>query len=224
MRSVSAYFAAWVIFGLLVSHSSAVELDISNLQPVSVSMSSSAIMHKEAIRITKAVSIKKSDEPTFARIKGSSFSNGTIEVKMLSRLLTDAPDFARGFIGIAFRINEDNSRFECIYLRPANARVEDQLRRNHSIQYFSYPDFKFERLRKESPEVYESYTDMGLNEWIDLKIEVQGAQAKLFVNGGKQPALIVQDLKHGPHASGAVGLWVDVGTEGYFQDLRIQSD
>lgn len=138
--------------------------------------------------------------------------------------MKDAPDFARGFIGIAFRIHEDNSKFECIYVRPGNARVDDQVRRNHSIQYFAYPDFKFQRLRKEAPEKYESYADMGLDEWIDLKIVVKGTQAKLFVNGAKQPALIVNDLKLGDDVSGGIGLFVDVGTEGYFSELRIEND
>jgi hypothetical protein len=134
---------------------------------------------------------------------------------VLSRLLKNAPESARGFIGIAFRVNDSSSRFESIYLRPANARAENQGRRNHSIQYFAYPDYKFERLRKESPEQYESYTDMELNEWIRMRIEVRGNHAQLFINNYKQPSLIVNDLKHGPNESGAIGLWVDIGTEGF---------
>jgi hypothetical protein len=137
--------------------------------------------------------------------------------------LEDAPDFARGFIGIAFRIDESNSNFECIYIRPTNGRAEDQLRRNRSTQYFSYPDFKFDRLRNESFGIYESYADMGLNEWITLKIEVKNEKAKLYLNGREHPVLIVNDLKHGANASGAVGLWVDVGTEGHFIDLKIEN-
>ncbi|MDP4400325.1 hypothetical protein QR508_24095, partial [Escherichia coli] len=89
---------------------------------------------------------------------------------------------ARGFIGIAFRINNNASQFESIYIRPTNGRANDQVRRNHSIQYFSYPDYPFSRLRKETPEQYESYADMGLNEWITLKIVVLDSQAKLFIN------------------------------------------
>jgi hypothetical protein len=133
--------------------------------------------------------VQEADEPTFARIEGIPFQNGTIEVMVLSRLLKNAPEFARGFIGIAFRINENNSKFECIYIRPTNGRSDDQLRRNHSIQYFAYPDYKFDRLRKEAPGQYESYADMGLNEWIKLKIEVKGKQAKLYINDNKQPSL-----------------------------------
>ncbi len=142
---------------------------------------------------------------------------------MLSKLLEDAPDFARGFIGIAFRIDESNAKFECIYIRPTNGRAEEQLRRNRSTQYFSYPDFKFDRLRSESPGIYESYADMGLNEWISIKIEVKDERAKLYLNKGDHPVLIVNDLKHGANASGGVGLWVDVGTEGYFADLKVEN-
>lgn len=162
------------------------------------------------------------DEPTFLKLTDKEFQNGTIEVKVLSKLLKSAPEFARGFIGIAFRITGHNSKFESIYIRPTNGRAKDQVQRNHSIQYFSYPDFKFARLRNESPGMYESYADMGLNEWITMKIEVNGANAKLFLNGKEQPALVVNDLKHGPDLSGGVGLWVDIGTHGYFKDLKVE--
>jgi hypothetical protein len=196
----------------------------SDLQAVGAFVDATKVGEKEAIRVVKDPAIKKDDEPTFAKRTETRFANGTIEVKVLSRLLKDAPAHARGFIGVAFRINEDNSKFECIYVRPLNARADDQVRRNHSIQYFSYPDFKFDRLRKESPEKYESYTDMAMNEWIDMKIVVRGARAELFVNNANKPSLIVNDLKHGSDASGAIGLWVDIGTEGYFADLKIRSD
>ena len=69
--------------------------------------------------------------------------------------------------------------------------------------------------------MYESYADMGLNEWINIKIEVKGKQAKLFLNDNKQPSLVVNDLKLGENVSGALGLFVDVGTEGYFRDLKV---
>ena len=132
-----------------------------------------------------------------------------------------AAPFARGFIGIAFRINDSNTKYESIYIRPVNARVDDQVRRNHSIQCYAYPDYKFDRLRKESPQKYESYSDMEMNKWITMRIEVKDAQAKLFLNNNTHPSLIVNDLKHGADVSGAAALWVEVGTEGYFSDLKI---
>ena len=199
-------------------------MELANFQPVNTFINAAMLDGNRTIRVTKDPAITEVDEPTFARLIGADFKNGRIEVKVLSKLLPNAPDFARGFIGVAFRINESNSAFEGMYIRPTNSRAEDQLRRNRSTQYFSYPNFKFERLRAEAAGKYESYADMGLNEWITIRIEVQDESARLYLNGAKQPALIVTDLKHGANTSGAIGLWVDIGTEGYFTDLRIEND
>lgn len=200
------------------------KFDKNKLEAVNVSMSIEKFMGKEVVKVIKDSAVTQVDEPTFAKLKGLNFKNGTIEVKVLSRLLPNAPELARGFIGIAFRVNDSNSKFESIYIRPTNGRSSNQLRRNRSIQYFSFPDYKFDRLRKEAAGEYESYADMGLNEWIKLKIVVINNQAKLFINDNKQPSLIVNDLKHGASLSGAIGMWVDVGTEGFFSDLKIQKE
>ena len=205
-------------------YSQTIKFDQSRFESNHVSVAIEKVMGKMALRVVKDSTVKGADEPTFARTKEIDFSNGVIEVSVLSRLLKNAPATARGFIGVAFRINDTDSQFECIYIRPTNGRADDQVRRNHSIQYFSFPDYKFDRLRKESPERYESYADIGLNEWIKLKIEVKGKQAKLFINENKQPSLIVNDLKHGDNSSGAVGLYVDNGTEGFFTDISIRKN
>ena len=208
----------------MISYSQTIKLNRNTVEPVNVFMSLEKLMGKEVVKVIKDSSIKEADEPTFVKIKGIDFKNGTIELKVLSRLLPNAPDFARGFIGIAFRINDSNTKFESIYIRPVNARVNDQVRRNHSIQYYSYPDYKFDRLRKESPERYESYADMEMNKWITMRVEVKGAQAKLFLDNNTQPSLIVNDLKHGADLSGGIGLWVETGTEAYFSDVKIHRD
>lgn len=198
-----------------------IDLKNNNLEAISVTMALEKLDGKSVVKVAKDSAVKEVDEPTFVRLKDITFKNGTFEVKVLSKLLPNAPELARGFIGIAFRINESNSKFECIYIRPTNGRAEDQVRRNHSIQYFSFPDYKFSRLRKEFPEKYESYADMALNQWVKMKIVVQGTQAKLYLHDNPQPALIVNDLKHGADFAGGIGLFVDVGTEGYFTDLKI---
>ena len=173
------------------------------------------------LEIIKDEKITACDEPTFIKLKDKNFHNGVIKVKVKATLLPNAPEFARGFIGVAFRIDEANTKFEAIYVRPSNAQSDDQLRRNHTTQYFSYPDYKFDRLREEANGVYESYTDIALDEWIDLKIEVEDEQAKLYVNHSVNPVLIVNDLKHG-NRKGSVGLWVEVGTIGHFKDLKLE--
>ncbi len=198
-------------------------IDLSKiiLAPVQVSMSKVELDGHKAIRVTKDTAVKKADEATFVRVNDINFQDGVIEVRLLSRLLPTASPQDRGFIGIAFRISEANDRFECIYIRPTNGRAEQQLRRNRSTQYFSFPDYKFDRLRKEAAGEYESYADMGLNEWITLRIEVKGAGAKLFINNNPQPALVVNDLKHGANLRGAIGFFVDQGTEGFFSEMKL---
>jgi len=174
----------------------------------------------EVLNVVKNPKIIDVDEPTFARLLNSDIQDGEIEVKVYSQLLPDAPDFARGFIGIAFRINEDNSKFESIYIRPTNSRINDQLRRNRSTQYFSYPNHKFDVFRRTDAGKYESYVDIDVKEWIDFKVIIKGETAQLFINNSLQPVLVVNDLKHGL-SKGAIALWTEVGTDAYFKDLVI---
>ncbi len=199
-----------------------INMDLMNFQAVNSIASSAKIGDAAVLRVVKSPLIELVDEPTYARLSHSDFTDGIIEVSVLSRLLPDAPDYARGFIGVAFRINENDSRFESIYIRPTNGRCDNEQRRKNAIQYFSYPDYKFDRFRLENPGKYEAGADIGLDEWILLKIEVSGEQAKLYLNDSTKPALVVNDLKHGTGMSGAIGLWVDIGTEGFFRDLRVR--
>jgi hypothetical protein len=224
MKNLTFAIVSFLLLGSTELYSQTIKFDKKGLEPINVSIFYESLMGEEVVKVVKDSAIKEFDQPTFAKLKGVGFRNGTIEVKVFSRLLESAPEFSRGFIGIAFRINDSNSKFECIYLRPTNGRADNQLRRNRSIQYFSFPDFSFERLRKEAPGEYESYSDMGLIEWINLKIVVKDNQAKLFLNNNIQPSLIVNDLKLGNDTAGSIGLWVDVGTEGFFTDLKIETD
>lgn len=149
-----------------------------------------------------------------------SFHNGIIEVDLASTLATGAPDYARGFAGVSFRIQADGS-FENIYLRPTNSQSQDQVRRNHSVQYFAYPNFRFDRLRKEAPERYETYADIEPDEWIHMKIVVTGQHATLYLNNNPTPAFMVNDLKLGSSAQGGVGIWIESGTVAWFKDLKV---
>ena len=161
------------------------------------------------------------DIPSIAVLPDSEFGDGVIEVELAGKPRGGAANAARGFIGVAFHVAEDASRFECFYLRPTNGRADDQLRRNHSTQYTSFPDYPWHRLRKENPGVYESYTDLVPGEWTRIRIEVAGTRARLYVNDATQPALIVNDLKLGA-GKGKVALWVGDGTEAYFSKVTIR--
>lgn len=155
-----------------------------------------------------------------ALIDGAFVQDGTIEVFVAGSPAPGSIEGARGFIGIAFRVRPDARHLECLYIRPANGRADDQLRRNHATQYVSHPDFPWQRLRQEAPGVYESYADLEPGAWTSFKIVVSGVKAQLHLHGASQPALIVNDLKLGGEGGG-VALWIGPGTEGYFSDLKI---
>jgi hypothetical protein len=118
------------------------------------------------------------------------FHDGTIEVDVASDIAPDAPDYARGFVGVAFRIDAQE-RHESIYLRPANATVDDQVRRNHTVQYASFPGYDFEQLRKEAPEKYEIFADIALGRWIHMTITVRGNEGRLYLDHAANAALVL---------------------------------
>jgi hypothetical protein len=174
---------------------------------------------RQALRVTDgAVSVN--EQHGYAMLPGVEFQDGVIEVELAGEPGPGAEEFARGFVGIGFRMVPDGSRFECIYLRPTNGRAEDQLRRNHSVQYMSHPGFSWDRLRQEFPGKYETYVDLVPGEWTKVKIEVRADKARLYVHGVAQPTLVVNDLKQGD-SSGRIGLWIGPGTVAHFANLRV---
>ena len=198
----------------------AAAIALSSLQLVNVKSEAVTYRGREAVKLIESAPGK--DVETVAILKDSSFTNGVIEAELAGLPGPGASDGARGFVGIAFRVNGDGTRYECFYLRPTNGRADDQLRRNHATQYVSHPDHPWYRLRKENPGVYESYADLVPGEWTKIRIEVDGAKARLYVNGSPQPVLIVNDLKHGAGAAGAIALWIGPGTEAYFGKLTVR--
>jgi hypothetical protein len=148
------------------------------------------------------------------------FSNGRIEIEVSGAPGAGAAGGARGFVGLAFRV-QDTIRYDAFYIRPTNGRAEDQERRNHSAQYIAHPEWPWFRLRRESPSKYESYVDLVPDEWTRITIDVQGQRARLFVHGQQQPTLVVNDVKSGANAKGRIALWIGPGTTAHFRNLRV---
>jgi hypothetical protein len=159
-----------------------------------------------------------------ARIEGLDFASGVIEAEIAGAPAPGAPEGARGFVGIAFRLQNDMRTYDAFYLRPTNGRAEDQERRNHAVQYISHPDWPWFRLRKETPSKYESYVDLMADMWTKIKIEIRRERARLYVHDQEQPTLIVNDLKSGAQGKGAVALWLDRGTVAHFRNLTVKLD
>lgn len=192
-------------------------LDVSALEARNVDLDAAPHLGRPSVHLR--FKPKKRGEG-IAILAGTSLLDGTIEADVAGRPEAGAAASARGFIGLAFRVEAAPDRFDCFYIRPTNGRVDDQLRRNHSTQYEAMPEFPWSRLRGEFPGVYESYADIDPGDWTHLRIEFAGPKARLYVNRAPQPALVVNDLKHEPTA-GAIALWIGDETEGWFSNLNL---
>jgi hypothetical protein len=119
----------------------------------------------------------------------------------------------RGFFGIDFRLNEDGSEGEELYLRPHKSRLPDAmqytpiLHGGRNWQIFSGPGFT-------------GAVDIPKNEWFHLRVVITGAQAKLYLNDMEKPALVMDDLKSGQQ-SGQFALMSLIGAN-YFTDVTIR--
>lgn len=160
------------------------------------------------------------DMPTFV-ILPVEFRNGVMSIDFLSRLAQGAPDYARAFAGLAYRIRGGGEQFEAAYLRPMNGlKVNPPPPRDkRAVQYFSYPEWRFERLREEYPDGrYEAGSEIGPDDWINLRIEIEERRLTVSVDG--RLVLTVDEAKGEP-AIGKIGLFVDIGTEAYFSNLQV---
>ena len=212
---------ALVLFPLVAWAQSA-PVALQNLQPRNVKVEAVAYRGRKAVRLTSIDSANVDDGARLAIIPGTSFENGTIEVDLAGDVIPGSSEASRGFTGMAFRVAPASLKYECFYVRPLNGRSQDQLQRNHSTQYISYPEFPWQRLREETPGKYESYVDLDPGAWTKVRIVVDGEKASLFVNGAPQPVLIVNDLKHGA-SKGALALWIGPGVVAHFANLRVTS-
>jgi hypothetical protein len=199
----------------------------------SVTARPSRFDHRPAVRVSLTDEISRGgvagvdfvDQPTFVQIP-TMFNTGRVRVDIASRLRPDAPEDARGFAGLAYRISPgDNPAFEAVYLRPTNGwhvAPADGPRRQRAIQYFAYPDWPYNRLRDEHPDGgYEAAADVRLDTWMRLEITVRATSVSAAVDG--MSVLDVARTLLAP-VPGAVGLFVDIGTDAYFSNLSVVHD
>jgi hypothetical protein len=195
----------------------------AGLHPHNVVAEPATLQGKKGLKVMVSAESPQpaSGEETLVLIDDLEFGDGVIEAEIAGDIRPGAPEGARGFVGIAFRVQNDLRTYDAFYLRPTNGRADDQVRRNHSAQYISHPDWPWFRLRKEFPSQYESYVDLLPGTWTKVKIEVAGEQARLYVHDMKQPTLIINDVKTGANAKGAVALWIDTDTVAHFRNLVV---
>src|SRR5579859_5550631 len=160
--------------------------DATGLIPLKVKADPVNYIGRKCVRVT----MDGDDRDGLVLLPGTDFQDGVIEADIALKVTVPPGIHYPGFLGIAFRVRPDASRYELFYVRPGNADAADQAMRNHAVQYSSEPDYSWYRLRREWPSVYESHVDIAMETWIPLRIEVAGRSAKLYLNGSPKPSLV----------------------------------
>lgn len=212
-----------LILSATAAWATAAEVDLSRLSALKLHNVKADLVNyrgRQALEVSGADALTGSQRPGHLVIVADDFSNGTIEVTLAGQPAKDAGSAARGFVGVAFRVQADLETYDAFYLRPTNGRADDQLRRNHAVQYISHPEHTWNKLRQATPGKYETYVDLVPGEWTRVRIEVDGDRARLFVHDATQPTLIVNGLLSGKER-GAVALWIEGSTLAHFTNLSI---
>jgi hypothetical protein len=139
-----------------------------------------------------------------ATVKDIEMRDGVIDVDV-------ATPAARGFFGPQFRIAGDNA--EWVYLRQHKSGQPDAMQYTPVLntglnwQIYNGPGFT-------------GAVDIPKNEWFHLRLEITGAQGRLYVKDMDKPALVMNDLKSGVQ-KGQIALAVLIGAT-YFSNFEVR--
>jgi hypothetical protein len=149
-------------------------------------------------------------------LNGITFANGVVEFDVKGKNVEQ-----QSFVGIAFHGLVDTKTFDVIYLRPFNFKAEEPVKRSHSVQYASHPDYPWPVLREKFNGKYENAVTPAPDpdNWVHVRIEVNYPTIKTFVNGNATSSLVITKLNE--RKSGILGLWVGNNSDGDFANLKI---
>ncbi len=142
-----------------------------------------------------------------ATLKDFEMRDGVIDVDV-------ATPASRGFFGIQFRISSDNANAEWVYLRQHKSGAPDAMQYTPVLntglnwQIYNGPGFT-------------GAVDVPKDVWFHLRLEMTGAQARLYVKDMEKPALVINDLKSGVQ-KGQVALAVLTGAT-YFSNFEVRT-
>ncbi len=142
-----------------------------------------------------------------AILKDFEMRDGVIDVDV-------ATPAKRGFFGLDFRIANGGANHELVYLRQHKSGLPD------AMQYTPVFNTGFNWQLYNGPG-FTGAVDIPKDVWFHLRLEVSGAQAKLYVKDMEQPALVMDDLKSGIQ-KGQVALYVLTGAT-YYSNFEIRT-
>ncbi|MEM1325972.1 MAG: hypothetical protein AAGI23_08470 [Bacteroidota bacterium] len=149
-----------------------------------------------------------------AIIRDVDFDEGKIELDIKGE---NAP--GRSFVGLAFNIQND-STYEAIYFRPFNFQSDEQIRREHSVQYISMPknDWRYLRTNFEGQYEAEHPRQPNPDNWFSVSIVIGEKSVVVYDEKTRTELLSVERLEK--QVSDQIGFWV--GTKGAFRNLRVK--
>jgi hypothetical protein len=118
-----------------------------------------------------------------AGVKDLEMRDGIVDVDV-------ATEAKRGFFGIQFRVTSDGKNGEWVYLRQHKSGLPDAMQYTPVLntglnwQLYNGPGFT-------------GAVDIPKGVWFHMRLEVAGAEAKLYVGDLVKPALVMPDLKSG---------------------------
>lgn len=154
------------------------------------------------------------DLPTFVSLP-IWFEDGTIEVDVLSRLNDGVRASAEPLAGVAYRVGGDRSRFDAVEVRPLNGTSHSSptSRARRAAQFFGHPQWPFDAIYQQDP----SEQDLP-DPWHRITVHIDGTRLATLVDGVET---LVIPVTKAASLRGDLGLFVDVGTEAFFANLRI---
>jgi sugar lactone lactonase YvrE len=141
----------------------------------------------------------------FAYLKDVAFTNGVIEADVY------AEEGVRSYPGVVFRVQSQGD-YEEVYLRPHRSPFYPD-----AIQYCPVIN-GIAGWQLYHGEGFTSLCDIPTEEWVHLKVEVSGTQARVFLGEDGKAALEVHDLKHGL-SHGTIGLRGQADRTAYFSNF-----
>ena len=165
-----------------------------------------------------AVEMNAKDDDGLGVLEDIEFDKGIIEVELLGE---NNP--GKSFIGIAFNIQNDNT-FEAIYFRPFNFVAEEQIRKDHMVQYIFHPEFTWRKLRNERTGEFEDEISDTPNpdDWFKAIIRITDNKIKVYINEISEPVLSVDRLAS--TKSNKIGIWTGFGSSGRFRNLVLRTE
>jgi hypothetical protein len=170
----------------------------------------------ESAKGKPALKVQSAKDDTVVLLDRIEFTNGVIEFDALGQ----SGPRGSNFLGVAFRV-VDATTHDAVYFRPFNFRAEDAQQKAHAVQYISHPKYRWQVLREAKPGQYEKpiVPAPDGDAWFHARIVVERPKVRVYVNGGKEPSLVVEELSD--RTGGGIGLWVGPGQGGYFANLTI---